>query len=88
MAGRMIEACRHFPASSGKGRRCTLFQWKVYSIRPAGPSSGALRGEYVTTRRRERLIIEGQGKYRSPSGVVSTSEDPGAPGDRGLEPGR
>jgi hypothetical protein len=80
MAGQLISSCRSFPATYGGGRRCTLLHWKDYALRPPDPSVRTLRREYVTTRRREELVVEGQGRYRTASGVLYTSDDPEAPG--------
>jgi hypothetical protein len=80
MAGSIISSCRPFRAIREDGRRCTLLHWKDHAIHPADPAVKALRREYVTSRRRERLTIEAKGKYRSSSGVLYTSDDPAAPG--------
>jgi hypothetical protein len=80
MAGETLAVCRPFPAIREDRRRCTLLHRKDYSIHPADPSARTLRREYVTTRRREKLIVEGKGKYRSATGVLYTSDEPEAPG--------
>jgi hypothetical protein len=61
------------------GAPCKLKVFLEFMMDQDHPATKSIRKLIITTKDGEPLIPESKGKYRSPSGMLYTSDDPRAP---------